>query len=392
MTEKKALVGIHILFKRFISVYFDAFFVLYFFKVANYNIIPIVEYYIYQYLFLFIGFFVIKNMMKKNVKVPFLRIGISSQALYISMIMLLKDNIINYIFLVGALRGISNGLYYYPQSLLNSEKIKNEERTKLDGLVYAITNLASIIIPIILGFLLTYLSYIEVGKIIFLFFIIMFILSFKIKDKSYTTKKLNLKGFINLVKKSKNVKKALIMPFLSGLTFFSGAYYLLITLNKVINFDTNFKLGIVEGICAFISLLISVLYSVKLTNSKKSFWLKISGIATFISLVIYAINPTLTTFSLVLIINSSFVWLFNLVEITIGVDITNQKEIQSAFKEEYLLGRELALTTSRCLGFIIVLIVSITLGSEYLKHLMVISGIIMLIESFITSKYIKENS
>jgi len=392
MTEKKALVGIHILFKSVISVYFDAFFVLYFFKVANYNIIPIVEYYIYQYLFLFIGFFVIKNMMKKNVKVPFLRIGISSQALYISMIMLLKDNIINYIFLVGALRGISNGLYYYPQSLLNSEKIKNEERTKLDGLVYAITNLASIIIPIILGFLLTYLSYIEVGKIIFLFFIIMFILSFKIKDKSYTTKKLNLKGFINLVKKSKNVKKALIMPFLSGLTFFSGAYYLLITLNKVINFDTNFKLGIVEGICAFISLLISVLYSVKLTNSKKSFWLKISGIATFISLVIYAINPTLTTFSLVLIINSSFVWLFNLVEITIGVDITNQKEIQSAFKEEYLLGRELALTTSRCLGFIIVLIVSITLGSEYLKHLMVISGIIMLIESFITSKYIKENS
>ena len=60
MKEKKTLIGIHVIFKSIISVYFDSFFVLYFFKVANYNVIPIVKYYLVLYLFEILIFLLVK--------------------------------------------------------------------------------------------------------------------------------------------------------------------------------------------------------------------------------------------------------------------------------------------------------------------------------------------
>ena len=89
MSEVKAIFTINIL-KNIISVYFDTFFVLYFFQVANYEVLPLAKYYITLYLFIGIGFFLIRKAMKKNIKVPYFQLGISMQALYIALIMILK--------------------------------------------------------------------------------------------------------------------------------------------------------------------------------------------------------------------------------------------------------------------------------------------------------------
>lgn len=70
MKEDKAIFIIDIL-KNIINVYFDTFFVLYFFQVANYEIIPLVKYYVVLYLAIGIGFILIRKSMKKNIKVPY---------------------------------------------------------------------------------------------------------------------------------------------------------------------------------------------------------------------------------------------------------------------------------------------------------------------------------
>ena len=40
------------------------------------------------------SFFLIRNAMKKNIKVPYFRIGISLQAIFVALIMVLKEHII----------------------------------------------------------------------------------------------------------------------------------------------------------------------------------------------------------------------------------------------------------------------------------------------------------
>ena len=184
MSEKKSMFFINIL-KSIINVYFDTFFVFYFFKVANYEVLPLAKYYLTLYLFVGIGFLLISNVMKKNLKVPYFRIGISLQAIYISLIMLLKENIINYIFLVGIIKGIADGFFHFPKNILDTEKVTNDERQKYNGLIFTIEKISAIVVPLILGIALTFMSYIDLGKIFFLLFIIMFILSYYIKSDIY---------------------------------------------------------------------------------------------------------------------------------------------------------------------------------------------------------------
>ncbi len=203
MSEEKSIFMINIL-KNIISVYFDTFFVLYFFQVANYEVIPLAKYYITFYVFIGFGFLLIRKSMKKNIKVPYFQLGISMQALYIALIMLLKDKIINYIFLAGILKGLADGFYYYPKDILDSEKISNDKRQRFSGIVSTVNKITSIIIPLCLGVLLTFMSYTDLGKIFFILFIIMFLISFGINDEKYYDKKFEMSKFFKLIKINKN--------------------------------------------------------------------------------------------------------------------------------------------------------------------------------------------
>jgi len=249
----------------------------------------------------------------------------------------------------------------------------------------------SILMPLLLGIALTYMSYTDVGKAFFIFFIIMFILSFYIKDLPYKNKNTELKKFFKLVKKEKDLKQALLMPFLGGLTYFSGSFLLIITLTKVINFKTNMALGVVESVCAIIALTISIIYSLKIDKNKISSILKAGGIITLLALVLYSLIPSLNTFIIVLLINSSFIALMTLIDTTTGVDISNHPKIKKHYKAEYLLAREIALTTSRCISFTLTLIIVLIWGIESLNYILVALGIIILLQSIVVGNFLQKN-
>ena len=241
MSEKTAMFWENI-FKNIINVYFDTFFVFYFFKVANYEVLPLAKYYLTLYLFCGIGFFVIRNSMKKNNKVPYFRIGISLQAIYIALIMLLKENIINHIYLVGLVRGIADGFFHFPKNILETEKINNEERQKYSGIVTTINKISAIVVPLVLGVSLTFISYTDLGKIFFILFIVMFIISFYLNDEYYyNDKKLETKKFLKILKENKHIRNSLLLPFLSGLTYSSGVMATIITLSKINIFKTKLQ-------------------------------------------------------------------------------------------------------------------------------------------------------
>jgi len=121
MNERKAIFLINVL-KNIINVYFDTFFVMYFFQIANYEIVPLAKYYITLYMFIGIGFVFIRKSIKKNIIVPYLRLGISMQALYIALIMLLKENIINLILLLVVMI-IPFSIYFIKHKLILTYKV-----------------------------------------------------------------------------------------------------------------------------------------------------------------------------------------------------------------------------------------------------------------------------
>ena len=390
MNEKKALFLITTL-RNMANVYFDTFFVFYFFKVANYEVLPLAKYYLTLYLFCAFGFFIIRKYIKNNVKVPYYRIGLSLQAFYVALIMILKENIINYIFLVGIVKGLAEGILYFPKNIMDTEKISNEERQKYNGLLNTVNKISSIVVPLVLGILLTYIDYVNLGKIFFVLFIIMFVLSFYLKDGVYTkNKKMDYKGFCKVVKDNKNVGLSLLIPFLSGLTYSAGVMGVIITLFKINIFKTNLHLGIVDSICALLFLLMCILFTF-IKKEKISIISLITGTISFIILIIFAFIPSNSILILYLFMSNTIIGLLNLVSSMICSNIANIKEIKNNYKAEYYLIRDIIFSISRCIGYSLLLVVSINFEFVNISYILIICAISLLIEGFVVAKLSKEN-
>lgn len=389
MKETKAMFMINIL-KAIIEIYFDTFFVFYFFKVANYEVILLAKYYLTVYLFIGLGFILIRKAMKRNVKVPFFRIGISLQAVFIALIMLLKEHIINYIFIVAIVKGIADGFYHFPKNILNTEKISNEGRQRFDGIVNIITKLISIIIPLVLGILLTYFNYVEIGKVVFVLFLIIFLISFDFKDKIYVNKNVDLKGFKKIVNKNHNVKLSMWVPFLAGFTYSSGVMGFVITLSKINNFKTNLNLGFVDSLCGILSLIVATIFALKLKEKNFKKTLLFSGIFSFITLILFAFFPTKWTLICYLIVRYTLVLIINKISDVVVTNLSNSKELKEEYKTEFYLIRDLIFSVSRCTGYLALFIICLFVGMNYISYLMIVCALAILCEAIVVSKIIKE--
>lgn len=388
MSEKRAIFVINIL-KNIINVYFDTFFVFYFFKVANYEVLPLAKYYLSLYIFIGIGFILIRNAMKKNEKLPYFRIGISLQAIYIAMIMLLKDDIINHIYLVGIVKGLADGFYHFPKNILDSEKVSNEHRQKFDGIVTIVNRILAIVIPLLLGVLLTLFSYVELGKVFFMLFIAMFIVSFYIKDEYHVKKKFEFKKFWHLLKTSKDIRQSFLIPFLSGFSYSSGVMGTIMTIAKINNFKSNLYLGYVDSICAFLSLIVALLYTWKVKKEKFDICVYISGVAAFVSIFVFSLVPSLWTFIIYLIIRNSLVKMLEMISSQVTANLSNDEEIKDEFKSEYYCVRDVVFAISRSAGYLVLLVVCLTCGMN-MNYILFLPAAALLLESIVVGKLSKK--
>ena len=389
MNENKAIMLGDII-KNIINVYFDTFFVIYFFKVANYEVIPLAKYYITLYLFVGIGFFLVRNAVKKNVKVPYHRIGISLSAIYISMIMLLKEEIINNIFIVGMVKGIADGFYHFPRNVFKTEKINSGNRQKYEGLLTAINQLVAIAIPLILGITLTYMSYTDLGKIFFILFIILFVLSFKITDLDYVEKRCSIKKFKEEIKDNKVVKMALCDSLLAGFTYSSGVMGTIVTLSKIYIFKTNLNIGFVDSLCSILLLIVSLYFTLRMKKDKISKPLIVCGILSFITLIVYSFMPTKSVLIIYLIVRNTLIAIINLVSNLLVANASSTKNLANEYKPEFYLMRDIFYMISRCAGQIVLLIFCLVFGKEHINYIMIIPALSILCEGILLGKLSKE--
>ena len=299
--------------------------------------------------------------------------------------MVLKENIINYIYLVAIIDGLSQGLYAYPKNLLNSEKITNEDRQKYSGLINTICQIISIIVPLLLGILLTYFTYIEVGKAFFILFVIMYIISFKLKDDKHYKRKMEFNKFFKLAKTNRNLKYALLKPFLSGLTISSGVMYLIITLYKIYNFKTNLNLGLVTSICSFICLIACIIFRfIKKKNFNKL--MLFSGWLSFITILLFTFFPSKMSLIIFMFIDNLFITFIALISNMTVTNYSNNDEIKKRLKSEFYLTIDIMFMISRVLGYTLLLIICLFIGKGYINYLLIIPAISLILESIIIGK------
>lgn len=247
--------------KSILNNFVDVFLVLYFLTISNSNIIPLGIYKLVAVISIWLVMFFTRNYCKSKGRIKFLRLGIILYFLYFLTIIILREKIVDYIYIIGVLYGVEEGFYYCVYNMIESDGVANEDRTKYIGSYTFVKNIITILFPILFGYLIGISGFINATICALMIVILQLALSFAFKDKNIPKqKKTNFKEFRNIIKKHKEFNKIIENKICSGLTYSEGALSYVITIYIIKVFQESISLGIFTSVFSVISALIGVLF------------------------------------------------------------------------------------------------------------------------------------
>ena len=118
--------------------------------------------------------------------------------------------------------------------------------------------------------------------------------------------------------------------------------------------------------------------------------MKISGVMGFVALLLFAIYPTRSQLIIYLLVRYSFITSINLISNYVVTNFSNSKELDHDLKTEFYCTRDILFSVSRCFGFLVLLLVCIILGMDYIHFIMILPAISILIESIVIGRLCKK--
>ena len=377
--EENIIIAINAM-KKVMILFLGPFLTAYFIKKSQESITDLSIYYIFSYTLLGIGTFIVASIIKNKFRVGMFRIGVILNFVYIMIIIILKEKIIEHLGLISLLYGISSSAYWFSYNLFVINKIDNERRTEYTVKSKIISSIIGVLCPIILGSIITVTNYELTGIIILVISIIQIILSFMLSpDNETNLSKFNAKQTLNKLKSNKQIRRTSIVEFFIGMNVSDGALEILMTILILNSFKTDMNLGIITSITTVLSMICVHLYG-KIYKKRDDKGLIIVSsilpvIAVFI-LLIWRNNITIIIYNICYVIFTSLltltreIRLFNISDSHI-VDKNNQCEFFSL--------REGILNIGRVMGYTMLLLAGLTGSQLVLSIVMVLLTLSILI-------------
>ena len=335
MNNYKVLFSLRTL-KNILTNFVDSFLVLYFLDISDRNIVPLGIYKLVAIIAIYSVILLTRNFSKSKNRANLMRIGIILDFAYFLTIILLKDKVVNYIYLVGLLYGLEEGFYYSVYNILESDGITNEERAKFAGTYTAIESILSIIFPLIFGSLISVTGFLKSLTVVFIIVVVRIILSFIYKDNNVPkSKKTNMKKYFELTNNDKRFKQMYKVEFFHGIIYSEAAFSYIVTIYIIKVFSDSFSLGVYTSIFSVITFIIGILFAKFINKKHYLSAIKISMIFTIISLFLFqTISKKLK----------------NLINGNNQANLSNYSKIAKEYKTEYWLANETSLVIGRIIS------------------------------------------
>ena len=217
--------------KKIMTIFLGPFLTAYFIKTSSESMVDLSIYYILSYLLLAIGSFIVASIIKNKFRIGMFRIGVIANFIYIMSIVILKEKVIDNLWLISILYGISQSVYWFPYNLFVIDKIENTERTSYTVKKNLVVSSIGVLFPILLGTAITITNFELTAIIILAISLIQIILSFILTPDKHVNKleKYHIGETWKKINKNKQVKKMCIVEFLIGFSMSDGALGTLIT-------------------------------------------------------------------------------------------------------------------------------------------------------------------
>lgn len=378
--------------KKIMTIFLGPFLTAYFISTSTNSILNIAIYYIFTYATMALSTLVVAALAEKRNRIKIFRIGIILNFIYILIIILLKEKIINYLPIISILYGISASCYYFPYNLFIINKVKNTERTNYMVKLFITISVVGILFPIIFGSIITITNYILTAVIVLFISLIQIILSFFITDNhNGDLEEYNLKKTWLELKKNKQVINCLAGEFFIGMNICNGALETVMVILILNSFKTNINLGIITSIATLLSILVVKIYGLIYNKRDDKKVIIISSIIPVISLIIFLILKTDTT---VIIYKFSYVIFAEILSLVRKIKIfnlSNSKIVNKSNQCEFNAIREVTLNVGRVTGYTLLLLAGLTQSAVVLNIVTIILTLSLLVMSINLTK-VKKNS
>ena len=378
--------------KKIMTIFLGPFLTAYFISTSTNSILNIAIYYIFTYATMALSTLVVAALAEKRNRIKIFRIGIILNFIYILIIILLKEKIINYLPIISILYGISASCYYFPYNLFIINKVKNTERTNYMVKLFITISVVGILFPIIFGSIITITNYILTAVIVLFISLIQIILSFFITDNhNGDLEEYNLKKAWLELKKNKQVINCLAGEFFIGMNICNGALETVMVILILNSFKTNINLVIITSIATLLSILVVKIYGLIYNKRDDKKVIIISSIIPVISLIIFLILKTDTT---VIIYKFSYVIFAEILSLVRKIKIfnlSNSKIVNKSNQCEFNAIREVTLNVGRVTGYTLLLLAGLTQSAVVLNIVTIILTLSLLVMSINLTKVKKNN-
>lgn len=245
-------------------------------------------------------------------------------------------------------------------------KVKNEERLEYETKNQMVKTIFKVIIPVLLGSLITVSNYYITAIIILILSVIQILFSFRLKPLKNT-----YEGF-DIKKAWKKIKNTMFIEYLQVLCISSSSLTIITTTLVFSTLHTDFKLGILTSITSVIQMIVIYLYKKNKRVNKDRKVILISSIVPISSLTILLINKcdiTIIIYDVLSKISTGLLFVIRTVQM---YNIANHDIISISEQNEFWAIRESCINLGRITSYVLLLVVSINGTIQSLNILMVV--------------------
>ncbi len=365
MNNYKVLFYLRIL-KSILTTFVDSFLVLYFLELSDSNILPLGIYKLVAMTFVFGTIFCVRNIAKSKHRVNLMRIGICLDFVYFLTILLLREKVVDYIYLVGALYGLEEGFYFSVYNMFESDGITNEERAKFTGTYTSVKSILAMIFPILMGSYIFTSGFLSAVIVVLVIVAVRIILSFQFKDNNLPTgDRTNFGEYLKIVNQNRKVRQLYKWQIYAGLTYSEGAFASIVTIYIIKIFSNSVSLGIFTSVFSVVTCLLGIGFAKFMKPENYSRNIKITTVFTVLSLFAMITNCNLFTVILFNFLQTISKELTILISDYNCYSLANVQALKKEYKVEYFVGMEFFLYIGRFISQSLFILMALTRKHQY---------------------------
>lgn len=291
--------------RKFMSVFFSLFFNIYILKIVKNDMNFILKYTVYSVILGFVlEYVLLKIINSKNTSFIY-RMSFILSVLSIIILIIFKENIVNYILLFKTLDTMRLLFYSVPYELIIIGSNSNKSMSSYLANLNILGNITAILTPIFSGFVIEKFSYNILFIILAIETILIILVSLKIKDFTVQDNKMNLKEYWKIAKDKQHIKDIYNCMFFRRISA-QGAMTELLPIVLFLRLGTEFSFGSYNTVFALISIIsLQILKIINSKNINKRFY-PYMAIAIFISSLFVVFNTSFIALLIYYILMNSF--------------------------------------------------------------------------------------